>query len=65
MVTMNNIPQNTGDSEFLMVGEVVELAQYLHLVKDPETRQNINKSIDVVLEFISNLDLKGYISTEM
>lgn len=62
---MDNIPQNTGDSDFLMVGEVVELAQYLHLVKDPEVRQNIDKSIDVVIEFISNLDTKGYIHTEM
>lgn len=62
---MNNIPQNTGDTEFLLVGEVVELAQYLPLVKDPEVRQNIDNSIDVVLEFISHLDSKGYIHTEM
>lgn len=62
---MNSIPQNTGDSEFLMVGEVVELAQYLHLIKDSEVKQNISSSIDVVLEFISHLETKDYIHTEM
>lgn len=48
-----------------MVGEVVELTQYLHLIKDPEVRQEVDKSIDVIIEFISNLELKGYIGTEM